>query len=794
MPTADSSPTQPTGFYAYPADPQQLSETIETAIDSINQRQVAHIKSWRKLKVGGKLVINEIFNKIVSSHLFLCDLTGLNPNVLFELGFAIAKRKRVWATLDTTKVQSVEQIQALSLLSSFGYREHVNYEQLSNRFIDDSPYDDLSSHLLRDHDTLISKIERSPPINDVFYLPSSVETTASKILLEYLESLKKQNGRKIVVYDHLENSIDRLQWFLRNILEANSVIVHLDDPGSKDAPINNARCSLFAGMAIGFDRNVRMIAPSPFEAPFDYRDHLIAYKTGKQCRATVEKWLKSIFMTRLDRELPSHDSELALLEFHIGEPVAENEEAELSNYFVPTQAYSAGTRAKMGIFVGRKGTGKTANLYQLREFYSKERSNLIVTIKPVSFRIGVFGSLLHDYFPRPDEAADFVERTWRAIIYAELAIEVRRSIRADAPFREPTTEESTVMSHLEEYSDFVDADFAGRIDWIRDLVKTSVERGESPKVPLQTIASEFSQPLVDAYSSIFQQRFQQVVILVDNLDKAWRVDEDDLSVQRGLIYGLLEFQNTIGRELSSTRADIRLFIFLREDIFTNVIAEADEPDKVRLSVIRIAWPDGPTLLSILERRFISCSPELSVDALWSNLFCREVAGQATRDYLLRHTMPRPRDLIHVIHSAIDNCVSRSRSRIEGDDLRHAVREYYQFLLDNMFTEYGAYMPILRELIQAFAGTSVRQSVYQIRRTIRGHIQAGGGFTRIIEFLFRVSFVGIEQRTRVKFAYTNDEAVRLFPLVRSRLRWFSLPRMHFVIHPAFHAGLELTEDR
>ena len=783
---------QPTGFYAYSSDPQQLSETIETAITSINQRQIIRVKSWQKLSVGGKLVIKEILKEVASSDIFLCDLTGLNHNVLFELGFAIANRKRVWLTLDVTKTKNVSQVRALPLISSFGYHEHVNYEQLTNQFIEERPYNDLSSHVLKDHDTLIDRVQRSPLINDVFYIPSSVESTASKIVIQYLGSLKKQNGRKVVVYDHLENSGDRLQWFLRNILEANSVIVHLDDPGSQDAPINNARCSLLAGMAIGFKKNVCMVAPHPFDVPFDYQEHLFVYKTGKLCRTAIQKWLQPIFMSRLDRESPSHhDSELALLEFHIGEPVAENEEVELGNYFVPTQAFSAGTRAKLAIFVGRKGTGKTANLYQLREFYSKERSNLVVTIKPVSFRIAVFGSLLHDYFPRQDQAADFVERTWRAIIYAELAVEVHQWITKNTQFRERTDDEYAVMDHVEKHSDFIESDFAGRIDVIRSLIRRSMDAGDSPMAALHTIARDFSQPLIDAYSSILQ-RFQKVAILVDNLDKAWSVN-GDLDVQRILIHGLLEFQNTIGRDLSSARADIRLFIFLREDIFSNVIAKADEPDKVRLSVVRIAWPSGGKLLSILEKRFCYCSPDLTVESIWSELFCSDIAGQATKDYLLEHVMPRPRDLIHVVHSAIDNCVSRSRSRIEADDLRDAIREYYQFLLDNMYTEYGVYMPVLRDLVQAFSGTKVRQTGYEMRRTVRAYLHEGGGFTRIIEFLFRVSFIGIEQRDRIKFAYTNDEARRLFPLVKRRLRWYNLPRIHFVIHPAFRAGLELSEN-
>lgn len=781
----------PSGFYAYPSKSDHPTETIESAIKSINNRERVRIRSWRTIKIGGKIVINEILNRISSADLFLCDITGLNSNVLFELGFAIGLRKRVWLTLDVTKEKSIDHVKSLDILSSFGYRPHTNHDEVTTQFLKDRPFDDLDSHPLQEHETWMSSITKSPPPNDVFYVPSSVDSTAVRRLIRYLSILKEQNGRKIVEYDHLENSSARLQWYLRSVLESSATVVHLDDVESHGAQISNARCSVIAGMALGFDRNILMIAPSPFDAPLDYRELLFEYKNARNCKSYVENWLRPIFMTRVDRRPTRPDSELALLEFHIGDPTAENEEMQLSDYFVPTAAYSAGTRNKIGIFVGRKGTGKTANLYQLREFYSTERTNLVVTIKPVSFRIAAFVRLLDDHFPRPELAADFIERVWRAIVYSEVAIVVCRRIHNDTRYRDPTNDESALLNHVERYHDFIDSDFAARIELIRDLIEDAVRNGSSAKVALETIAVEYTQPLVEAYSNMFR-RFQQLVILVDNLDKAWSVD-GNLAVQQQLIFGLLGFQDTIRRDLSLIKGDIRLLIFLREDIFSQVMAGANEPDKVRLGVFRVSWPHRGKLVDILERRFLACSPTLTVEMIWNNLFCRETAGVATKDYLLDHIMPRPRDLIHVVHAAIDNCVGKSHLRIEPDDLQDAIKEYCQFLLANMFSEYWLYMPDVRELIRSFTGVRYRQNSFQMWRTVRSHIRTDRSFMEIVEFLFRVSFIGMERHGRVKYAYTNDEAERLFPLVRLRLRWHDLRRTYFVIHPAFRAGLEIDES-
>ena len=739
----------PIGFYAYPSASSHLTETIEGAISSINKRNVVQLKSWRRMRSSGKIVIQAILNQIKDADLFLCDLTGLNPNVLFELGYAIALGKRVWLTVDATRPKNIDQVKSLNLVSTLGYVEHTNDDQITTKYLNESPHIDLDSHALSPHSSLLEGLRAAHPTTDVFYMPSSVESTAVKRLVRHLSSLKEQNGRRVVVDDRLENSYEPLQWYLRNILDSSATIAHLDDEGSEGALYNNARCSLLAGMSLGFERHTLMIAPSPFDPPFDYRDLLVKYKDAHHCRSAVEKWLQPILLTRVHPRPPIQDSELTLLAFHIGETTAENEEQRLSDYYVQTAAFSAGTKSTTGIFVGRKGTGKTANLYQIRDHFQSESQNLVVTIKPVSFRIAAFGRLLKDFFPNPELATDFIERTWRAIIYAEVAIQACRYIRRTTRYREPSDDERLLLDHVEAHHEFVETDFAGKIDVIRKIVEDSVRRQNDPKTALNRIAKELTGPLVDAYARMFR-KYQKVVILVDNLDKAWSVD-GDVAVQVQLIFGVMGFQNTIRRDLALTEGDVRVLVFLREDIFTHVMASANEPDKVRLGVFPIVWPHSSQLIHILEKRFVACSPDLPVDQIWERLFCPKIRGVDAKHHLTHHTMPRPRDLIHVVRTAIDQCVGKSHSRIEADDIEDALRQYFQFLIDNMFSEYGLHMPNLRDIIQSFVECPSRLGYRVIRKLVRPHSRSSGGAQRVAEFLFRVSFLGIERSGEEKFA-------------------------------------------
>jgi hypothetical protein len=74
-------------FVAYSSNPPALAETIETAITKISEGDVVTIHGWKSLAVGGKYIITEICRAIDDSDLFIADLTGLNHNVLFELGY-----------------------------------------------------------------------------------------------------------------------------------------------------------------------------------------------------------------------------------------------------------------------------------------------------------------------------------------------------------------------------------------------------------------------------------------------------------------------------------------------------------------------------------------------------------------------------------------------------------------------------------------------------------------------------------------------------------------------------------
>ncbi len=95
-------------FYAYPSNDPDLLEDIKGAVKIINSSKSVEITTWEDLAIGGKNIIDGILNTIDNCELFICDLTYLNFNVLYELGYAIAKQKKSGLhSIKLTKVQLI---------------------------------------------------------------------------------------------------------------------------------------------------------------------------------------------------------------------------------------------------------------------------------------------------------------------------------------------------------------------------------------------------------------------------------------------------------------------------------------------------------------------------------------------------------------------------------------------------------------------------------------------------------------------------------------------------------------
>src|ERR1700686_2506382 len=86
-------------FYAYPSKPLVVGETIEQAIRNLREKSgITTVQSWREKDIAGRFIADQILDKISDRAALIADVTQLNFNVAYEIGFALAKEKRVVLT------------------------------------------------------------------------------------------------------------------------------------------------------------------------------------------------------------------------------------------------------------------------------------------------------------------------------------------------------------------------------------------------------------------------------------------------------------------------------------------------------------------------------------------------------------------------------------------------------------------------------------------------------------------------------------------------------------------------
>src|SRR5258708_8305057 len=96
----------PTVFFGYPSQPPMRAETIREASRTLDsQGQIAAVR-WEDLQIAGRYVIDQIQAAIKAGDVAAFDLTQLNHNVMFELGYAIGTDRRIWLLRDISEAQS----------------------------------------------------------------------------------------------------------------------------------------------------------------------------------------------------------------------------------------------------------------------------------------------------------------------------------------------------------------------------------------------------------------------------------------------------------------------------------------------------------------------------------------------------------------------------------------------------------------------------------------------------------------------------------------------------------------
>lgn len=257
---------------------------------------------------------------------------------------------------------------------------------------------------------------------------------------------------------------------------------------------------------------------------------------------------------------------------------------------------------------------------------------------------------------------------------------------------------------------------------------------------------------------VFSINYEKIVILVDNLDKTWKIGEQT-GMLSAFLFGLISVSSRIRSEFSlkNTKTEFTLLIFLRSDIFSYIYRIARERDKLKYQ--QISWNNPEILLQVIEDRLIFNFPEFTSERIWTKYFCSEVNGIPIKQFIIENIVPRPRDIVFLVLEALRNAIAKRHTKIEEEDLLSAQIRYSQHALDSLIVESDIDVDDMENLLYEFAGQQRVITKDQLYSIIKKNLGEKYLPEQIIEMLCDRAFLGRQVSAgKFRYQYSFDDAI------------------------------------
>lgn len=443
--------------------------------------------------------------------------------------------------------------------------------------------------------------------------------------------------------------------------------------------------------------------------------------------------------------------------------------------FVETPAIRSARDVASGkcFYVGRRGTGKTAITFYLRDKYPK--NSLIVLPKLLSSG-DAFLSYEWDQRVHQKPFNTLVSSFVRAILEEAVAEWKRQGLFTfrSSEGSELTKERNNIeqlefdlrlLSFIEEGFGYLKR--ADNKEWVRF-------RNRPEKV-----AKEITE------ESGGQHRFQQL-ILIDRLDDEWDSSDKAVVLVIALMHACVEIR--------AATSVVRPIVFLRENVFDRVRELDSEFSRLETSLVSLDWT-RELLREMVERRLNDgLISKYAVDgSTWAAFF--QGGMDESQERVFGYCQYRPRDVLLYASTALTLAQSHQRSQIHADDLEEARRPFSENRLKELADEYADNYPRLGVVLTRFYGLGTEFTVGSIEDFIKKllvdrEVQDACktwvyNFTapdQFIQLLYNIGFWGQKQPNgAIRYKSSESESPGTLSIKLDST---------FTVHPSYVHGLQL----
>lgn len=769
-------------FCAYPSAPHQIGQAFHQAQERLEKfMQSCVLRLWEQMDIPGQCLRDPILESIDDASFLIADITTLNFNVAYEIGYAIGRRKRVFLVQN----QSIKSDHALTsrvgIFDTLGYQRYTSGHQLAEIISKITKYDPIPFDK--------EKIDRHTPV----YFVSPREKTDEEIRM--ISRLKKKARVPFRMFDPQESGRMSAIEAIEHVAQSTGVIIPLVASNRQDQAEHNLRCSFVAGLSHAMERNTLILQYRDEIVPADYRDVVSSYIDLE----TIDRLISEFAPQAVEKALSSNfkldfDSPLTLADLQFGAPAAENETEDLKKYFLRTDEFQRVCNGEVQVVAGRKGSGKSALFFQARNEKRRDRKNIVLDLHPEGFQLKKLRTLVLDRLEHGTRDHT-ITAFWEYLFLLEICYKILE--------KDKTTH---IHDHIlrDSYNslrrEYLNDDFVAEGDFAERLLRLTSEIEDKflsentgsdvflTKDVLTNLLYCHNVPKLKTELQDYLTHKGEVWILFDNIDKGWSsfgVEDSDLAMLRCLIEALAKMRN----DFRKRRIPFFGVVFVRNDVYELLVSS--QSDRGKVSRVNLDWTDPDLLRELIRLRLVSSINDntSSFEDVWRRFVVGHLKnGIETSSYFIERSLMRPRALIEFLRHCKSHAVNLRRDRISDEDIEHGEHLYSTDLIGQISYELHDIAPQAEDVLYAFVSAPrYLQHDELIARLHQANIVESFQ-DRIVDLLLWYGFIGFVRDIEDEAYIYNVgyDIKKLKAMIKSR----SAGNLLFCINPAFWKGLEI----
>ena len=780
-----------TFFFAYPSNPLMKSFSLEL-VTELKDRGIHGVR-WEDV-VSNDLIFSKVCEGIHSNDFLLAEITEPNLNVLLEIGYALAVGRQPLLLQDTNRKSWTRDL--LTTLESCFYATRQDIHDYIARWQKDRSPDTYGPNRRLPFLDNMGIYEDQEVPRTTYHLKPKVSTD----WISRVDRSFNKSNFKLTSMDPSDSVYDEFYLQARQIQRASFIVASFVSTKHIEWEEKNAKVALLTGFSIGLGKQVLVLQQEPTAPILDLGSVSRPFEAENQVQKIVDAWIDNqdrISVSQAvesQRQASSRQQADLLRNIYLGHPDA-LQDNELHKYFVQTKEYVDAIEGRRTIFIGRRGSGKSANFQAIKARISDQPKTVSVEILPDDFQLERITNSLEHAADLPDPRFTF-QSIWNYVLTTEiLKALAEKTDRLLSPPDDVSRNNLRLIYDSEH--DNLAMDFGSRVGFALGGVMPSdhdMTLEESRLYAEEAFKSLRTYHLSHQLKEFAKKEGITYFIVADDLDKHWRANtQQSIDLLLGLIAEVARMQRFFEENL-------KIVLFLREDIY-DVLTRYDD-DLPKRDILRLEWTSSNLhhlVAARLATRIDGHNDEESQndEEMWSAIFPEPVENVAASKYILNRSLPRPRDVLSLCQKAIDHAQRNGHTHVTAQDILDGEKSFSEALFYSVSSEFKGLYPNLEEVLIEFSGVAekilwndfegIAESAIQNNMAKLVRWVDGKDITPhfLAEVLFKIGLIGLSREWTSPVHFCNGRSFsETWGLVSSN------PVVH--IHPAFAQFLEISE--